>query len=361
MLRLISLFYLSFCIGLPVLATETEATLFHITVPQKGGLLEAEKQALSLVLTRLSGGQVDLTQAGIVSGLDKVGALIKDVQTTNEGLDISFDPDGVKALLHSNNQPVWLAPRPPLLFWLVDSQLPIPMVPGDTTTAWPKLFAQAGTRVGLPTRFPLMDLDDIGLASPDAIEQGLMTPLLKASQRYGQGLLVLGTLTHPSDDQWQLVWQLREGKGKGESLIQGQASGDQNKLVADTMAAISHYLASRYADKTPEQEPSKAPLQPVASAAELQTVATAAGAADTLQVVVDHVSSLDDLLALQALFRNMPTLAHSNVVSMDGDRVVFALKLHTDANAFFEALKAEKHLTPADATNRLHWQWQTQP
>ena len=93
----------------------------------------------------------------------------------------------------------------------------------------------------------------------------------------------------------------------------------------------------------------------VTGAALATSAAVSAAGVATLQV--DNVKSVDDLLALQGLLRQLAVVTQSNVSSMTGDTVIFTLSLNTDANGFFAALQDQQRLVPADVNNRFHMQW----
>ena len=340
-LVLLCLFWLG---GQPAWSADQPASLFRVTVPGNSAVLAAEQQGLGVVLQRLTGGQIDLQQPDVAKGIEQVGNLVSQVTPGSGGLTIDFAPDGVKQLIATSGVPYWEQPRPALIFWLVDPQLsPVPLVPGDPSTVWPALFAQEGNRWALRSSFPLMDLDDLTLVNADLVNQGLMPSLLKASARYGDGLLVRGNLSQ-REDGWLLQWHLHAGDGKGEALINGQAQGAPDAVVAQTMAAISHYLAERYGQK-------------LLAATGLDVTAGLMPTGE-YQLVVEGVKSVDDLLALQGVVRQLPMVSKSNVASMDGDRVTLSLTLNGDVAALVTALQAQPRLKAIAATNNFHLQWQ---
>jgi hypothetical protein len=348
---LISLSLLLFCTSSAWSAPVEPSPLFQVLVAQGGNVLAAERQGLTRVLQRLTGGQIDVSRPEVAQGLDQVGGLVRAVTPGADGLLVDFDPEGVKRLVALGVAPYWEQPRPALMFWLVDMQLPIPLVPGDTTTKWPQLFAREGAQWAIPSHFPLLDLDDLALVSADVVNQGLMPPLVKASQRYGDGLLVRGQLSQQGD-QWQLQWHLHDLDSKAAVLINGQSKGTQAQVVTQTFAAISHYLAGRYGKILPLPQ---AVL--TVSAAQATAVTTAISASGEASLQVDHVKSVDDLLALQGLLHQLPMVSQSSVTSMAGDTVTLSLVLKGDANGFFTALQDQQRLVPADAANRFHMQW----
>ena len=344
MRHVLSLLCLFGLLGSPAWSAEPASPLFRVTVPGNSAVLAAEQQGLALLLQRLTGGQIDLQQPDVAKGVEQVGTLVRQVTPGDGGLTIDFAPEGVKRLIAASGAPYWEQPRPALIFWLVDAQLsPVPLVPGDPSTVWPALFTQEGNRWALRSSFPLMDLDDLTLVNADLVNQGLMPSLLKASARYGEGLLVRGSLSQ-GDDGWLLQWHLHAGDGKGEALINGQAQGTPEAVVAQTMAAISHYLAERYGQK----------LAPGAAT----DVTAGLMPSGEYQLVVEGVKSVDDLLALQGVLRQLSMISKSNVASMAGDRVTLSLALSGKPEEFVAALQTQPRLKVIAPNNSFHLQWQ---
>lgn len=117
-------------------------------------------------------------------------------------------------------------------------------------TSWPQLFSREGAMWAIPALFPLLDLDDLTLISTDVVAQGLMPPLLKASQCYGDELLIVRGRLSQQGEQWQLQWHLHVGgAGKGEALINGQSQGTAEAVVSQTLvpsATIWRSVMARY-------------------------------------------------------------------------------------------------------------------
>lgn len=90
--------------------------------------------------------------------------------------------------------------------------------------------------MGLPVSIPLMDLDDNMAVNATDVWGRFADPILKASQRYGAEMVVLGKLT-PEGDKWSIDWGLYGPKAGGElsELTRGEGSGTQAE-VAQTFA-----------------------------------------------------------------------------------------------------------------------------
>ncbi len=300
--------------------------------------------ALALVLNRLTGGQLDLKQPLIQEAFATPGDYLVAGTTT----PLRLNAQALDALLLRVGAAHWVQPRPGLLFWIRDmahSQL----VSGDQTTPWADLFRAQGEYWALPTLLPLMDLDDVTLVTPDLVSQGLLAPVLKAGQRYGDYWPVLAELSSDGTERWQLRWQLYEADGKGSALIKGQASGSPQEVVNQTMAAIADYFAHRFATPVTAQSALASPGS--------QRDEQLGWSGNTLRLRVDGLRSLDDVLAVQSLLAKWPSVSRSSIENLAGDTAILVLEAKTDQAAVISDLQAESRLR-GDSTAPFirHWQ-----
>ncbi|MFC3915008.1 DUF2066 domain-containing protein [Pseudaeromonas sharmana] len=301
---------------------------------------------MAQVLQRLTGGQLDMQLPMVQQALSSPQEY---QQSATPGM-LSFNQQAMGALLLRAGGLRWETPRPGLLLWIRDmSHADMTLLPGDSSTAWPALFATQGEYWALPTLFPLMDLDDIAKVTPDLVSQGMINPILIAGQRYGDYWPVLAELSRSEQGQWLLRWQLYEPDGKGRALIKGQASGDEQQVVQQTMAAFADYYASRFAKPVAPQSLDLA----VAAAADEPLGWTG----NRLRLRVDGLRSLDDVLAVQSCIGQWPSVAHSSIENLSGDTAVIVLEAKSDQAAVITALQAEARLQGEVATPFIrHWQ-----
>lgn len=188
----------------------------------------------------------------------------------------------------------------------------------------------------------------MALVNPDVIKQGLMPPLQQASHRYAAGLLLLGELAQQGQ-VWVLNWTLRDSSGVGKALISGQAKGSQSDVVAQSLNAVASYLAERYG-KRPSLPASSATVAPAASAGS----GTGGG---EVRLMVEKITTLDDLLLLQNQLRQNHSIREFHVESMAGDRVTLLLNLAAPAEVVLQTLALDKQLQPL-GNEPFHYQWQ---
>ena len=331
-----------------VAAAQRDESLYQASVSMPSEQLAAEREALLLVLNRLTGQQIDTTRPEVAQALLQVGALVQSANPRpNQVLDVQFQAPAIDTLIQRSGAPLWLTPRPPLLLWIVSHNAEQPIIPGDASTSWPEQFRRQGVVVGFPANFPLLDLDDVAMVTPDAIQQGLMPSLLQASQRYAPGLLLLGELDQQGQ-AWALHWSLRDASGAGKELISGQAKGNEAEVAAQALSAVSSYLAERYGKRE--------------SAVTTNTVPVAASSAQEtgggeVRLVVEKIGTLDDLLLLQNQLRQNHSIRAFHVESMASDRVTLVLSLAVSAEVVLQTLALDKQLQPI-GTEPFHYQWQ---
>ncbi|WP_409422417.1 DUF2066 domain-containing protein [Pseudaeromonas sp. ZJS20] len=326
--------------------------LYRVQVPAQGvPLLDAQRQALGQVITRLSGLQDPLSAPALAAPLQAgLADLIQEYSyqegTAGREMDVLFKPDAVKQLLAQAKLPVWESPRPKVLFWLVNDDR---LLPDEDKAGWSARFALQGQRWAIPVRFPLMDLDDIELAKPELVTQGMLAPLLKASGRYEADALVLGRL-YQKDDIWWLDWTLHTTVNKGTALGSGRAKGDPETLVNQMMSGLLAYFVDTYG------QGASAP----AAVSDEQTALTP-GDGSQIQLVVDGLNQLADLLAARSALEATQALQGLNVASMAGDSVTFSASLAGDAGKLRDALRLDHRFMPvADPNQPFHYQWQGQ-
>jgi len=327
-------------------------SLYRVQVPAQGiALQEAQGQALAIVITRLSGLQDPWSNPTLAAALPAgLPELIQEYSyqqgEAGREMEVLFKPAAVAQLLAEAKLPVWESPRPKVLFWLVSEDR---LVADEDKAGWSARIAGQGQHWGIPVRFPLMDLDDIALVTPDQVTQGLLAPLRKASLRYEADALVLGRL-YQKEDTWWLDWTLYTAADKGAALGSGRVKGEPAALVSQLMSGLLAYFIDTYG-----QGPGHL------AAAQEEGTALRPGQGSQIQLVVDGLHQLADLLAARSALDATQALQGLNVASMAGDSVIFSATLAGDENKLTEALRLDHRFMPVSDPNQpFHYQWQGQ-
>lgn len=316
--------------------------------------------ALTRVLQRVTGGHLDTGIPFVKMALANPNDYIQQEPGSRT---MVADANALGGLLARAGSPIWLSPRPGLIFWIQDNERATGLIPGDSTTEWPNRFSAAGSQWALPVVFPLVDLDDLSHVTPDIVQQGLVGPIMEAGKRYGDFWPVVGQMTHDGDN-WQLQWQLLDGSANGAALIKGVAKGSQEEVTTKVFADVADYLATRFSKPVTLQE-TPAQAQSSASGAASTLPALTPGWNNgwnngALDLQVSGLSSFEDVLAVQTLLQSWPSVSAVTIVALNADTAVIRLQPKGDSAQLVAALQADAHLTGSAAAPFVR-QWHAQP
>ncbi len=92
------------------------------------------------------------------------------------------------------------------------------ILPDQSSDGWAAALRTQAQAMGLPVSIPLMDLDDNMAVNATDVWGRFADPILKASQRYGAEMVVLGKLTPDGKEEgkWSIDWGLYGPKAGGE-------------------------------------------------------------------------------------------------------------------------------------------------
>jgi len=144
-------------------------------------------------------------------------------------MNASFSPELVKALLRKAQLPLWSSARPSVLVWLVVDGGSGKYLLNQSDNAYSFLLQEAARR-GLPVVLPMNDLNDQVALGVNRLWDLDQAAIAEASQRYGEGSVLVGRIAHMPTGQWQGNW-LYLLKGQSQ-LIDGNDE--------DTEAFITH-------------------------------------------------------------------------------------------------------------------------
>src|SRR3569832_1870791 len=240
---------------------------------------------------------------------------------TAQSLVASFDREAVNQRIYEAGLPVWGSNRPQILLWLAEED------GGGRTQAGgeqrPDLQAQVSEqarRHGLPISLPLLDLQDQNAASLGDVWGQFTEPVQRASESF----FVVGVL---------LVWFFVLGffcwcgfwflcfVGCFSSWESGEGS------IADVVAVgfddVAGNLAKRYA------------------------LVLAPGVGDTATLVVDKVTKLQDYARVSRYLNSLDAVGAVTVEGVEGDTVMYRLRIRGDVQGFTRLLSLGKVLAPS--------------
>jgi len=249
-----------------------------------------------------------------------------------------FDKQKVNKALMGIQQPIWGEIRPTTLVWLVNQDRKIISESAinssdDSTMAWGLKKAQL--QRGINMQFPLIDLDDSIAVSATDISGRFYQQVADASTRYNAEYFVLATVK-ASGDEWQLKWELvAAGKNNlNEVLLKKVSKGDKATVMSGMVNDIADYYAKQFSS--------------------LQS----SGAESTQLLTIKNVQSLDHMMMLQNVLRDMNDVDNVEVMNINGTEVQLLVTLKGSLTSLENALNAQPKLQRDLITSTpFHYNW----
>lgn len=188
------------CCGLSFMVSAAQVTdLYQGKAPTSGDMAAAQSQALGEVLVKVTGKRDILTQPAVVKALAAPGTFVQHYGYQDVGpvkfLKADFDVTKVNALVAESRFALLGPARPQVAIWLVINEGERRILPDQSSDGWAAALRTQAQAMGLPVSIPLMDLDDNMAVNATDVWGRFADPILKASQRYGAEMVVLGKLT----------------------------------------------------------------------------------------------------------------------------------------------------------------------
>lgn len=223
-------------------------SFYEVDVTAMAGESDAalRERALAEMLIKASGAVGLASEPDIGAALAEAPNLIRSALpgTAADGsptLRVSFDADGVRALLSVLGRPVW-ENRPKTVVWLViDDGTQKRVANAGQAAALGPLFERARRR-GVPLALPEFDQVDRGLIDAEVLWIGAPELIARASQRYAEVALVI-RLTR-SAAGWTARYTLIDS---GEVDDWNGSFSDANGALAAGVDGATGRLARRYA------------------------------------------------------------------------------------------------------------------
>jgi len=235
-----------YTIALPVsdqttdLRREAFESAFKSVLIKVSGSDEAQKSPAILKLAKSSSRYVKQFSYEARAGIDADGVAIKLLYLT-----VNFDQQLIEQLLRQNNFPIWGRERPSsLLIINSDSVEGLQIVTGDSAPKVVELLEAAGLKIGVPTLFPLMDLEDISQVDVSDVTLRHFKEINNMAARYWPDALVVGEIVELDLDRWQGVWEVRFA----DQVFKWQFNAVNQKAIIDELIAhLAGVLALEYA------------------------------------------------------------------------------------------------------------------
>ncbi|WP_348688109.1 DUF2066 domain-containing protein [Aeromonas bestiarum] len=327
------------CCGLSFMVSAAQVTdLYQGKAPTSGDMVAAQSQALGDVLVKVTGKRDILTQPAVVKALAAPGDYVQHYGYQDVGpvkfLKADFDVAKVNALISQSKFALLGPARPQVAIWLVINEGERRVLPDQSSDGWAAALRTQSQAMGLPVSIPLMDLDDNMAVNATDVWGRFADPILKASQRYGAEMVVLGKLT-PEGEKWSMDWGLYGPKAGGElaELTRGSGSGTQAEVAQGFADGLAAWLVQNYG-------------------------ARISGVASSQTLVVEGLSGIDGMITVQKMLQGMASVTKVEIGKLEGDKVTFNLALQGDKAELIRGLQLESRLRQIDDNDSgLRYQW----
>jgi uncharacterized protein len=327
------------CCGLSFMVSAAQVTdLYQGKAPTSGDMVAAQSQALGEVLVKVTGKRDILTQPAVVKALAAPGDYVQHYGYQDVGpvkfLKADFDVAKVNALISQSKFALLGPARPQVAIWLVINEGERRLLPDQSSDGWAAALRAQSQAMGLPVSIPLMDLDDNMAVNATDVWGRFADPILKASQRYGAEMVVLGKLT-PEGETWNIDWGLYGPKAGGEQaeLTRGSGSGTQAEVAQGFADGLAAWLVQNYG-------------------------ARISGVASSQTLVVEGLSGIDGMITVQKMLEGMASVTKVEIGQLEGDKVTFNLALQGDKAELIRGLQLESRLRQIDDNDSgLRYQW----
>lgn len=260
---------------------------------------------------------------------------VKDVLRLN----IVFQGDAIKALLVQAGAPFWQANRPGVLVWLVaqsgDQQR---MINAELAPQFYRALNQAAQARGIPLIQPLLDLEETSQISAADVWGLSMPIILRASQRYDNGAVLVGKLSQAYDKSWLGQWMLLYSGERQIENYRGTELEDYFTLGSDLVA---DRLAADYAVAVNQAQRN-----------------------NSLTIKFSGIRGKADYLALSEYLRQVPALKAIQLSHIDGEHCYFSLEGSDDIDQLRALIELNGRIVPSTDSsndsylgNQLHYQW----
>lgn len=160
-------------------------------------------------------------------------------------LHIDYDSAAVNKVLREASLPVWGRARPATLIWLaVEEWNQRSILGADTLPALREALMRQAARRGVPLLFPLLDLEDQTRVSFADIWGDFQDTILRASERYQAGVVLVGRMYRQAMDEWQVRWTLYQ---EGDVQRWTTAATLQEPALKEGLNLAADYFAQHFA------------------------------------------------------------------------------------------------------------------
>lgn len=314
MRKLILLFFS--CLALPLFAT-TNIDMYRASIMLEPNSPTADADAriegLKEVITKATGNENSLNNPIIANGIKNPTQYLQRFSYAPAGndqfLEMQFNPTEINRLLDSAKIATWGKNRPNILIWLVNDDGTKKAINwDDSDNPNVQLIKNQANKLGLPTTFPIGDIDDFTSISLTDLWGNFAHPIGIASQRYPvDGVLVI--LNDNNKTRWFLYDKTPAQIASSPQITESGVLASNLELDQIIDKVTNFYLKKNAA--TFSASPSSA-----------------------FTIVFSNVSESADYFMLQNKMMNLPSVANVSIKEIKGTSITFQVKLFSTAEEF---------------------------
>lgn len=221
---------------------------------------KAAQQGLSNVIVRMSGSRQTLEAPAVKDAIKQVEPYILQSQylrlddplLLEQGLTqkaaFLFSPERVRELLLSNTLPYWPTTRPQTLVWLVEDTPDFgrQFVSSDIAQEFIGALNHSAHSAGISLVYPLLDIDDLSVLSPEQVWTIDRQGILAASEKYDADVVLAGRVSQTSQG---MILSAVEVLHRGQSFAIDTAQADYPSTAQYMIESVAQWLSGIYAIK----------------------------------------------------------------------------------------------------------------
>ncbi|MBD2858391.1 DUF2066 domain-containing protein [Spongiibacter sp. KMU-158] len=324
---------LAACLVSAPVSADVVQKLYDAALPLESGRAELSqvqiREGLRQVFVRVSGESELDVEPGIAEALADPKPFLSQYNFRRQRdelgqerviLDMSFSPRQVNGTLQSAGLPVWSSNRPAVLVWMViDTAQGRQFLNAENSDMALQALREEAYRRGLALQFPLLDLEDRGALSVDALWSMSVNQVRTASERYRAPYVLMGKATALSSGSWLASWAVLEAE-------QSQRLDTQGMGINQVLAPVIDFIADSQAD---------------------QYALTGTGQdAQANLIAVKGVADFATYAEILTYLEGLAVVEHANLVWADGEDMVLELVLKDSLDKAQRFLSLDGRMQP---------------
>jgi len=239
----------------------------------------------------------------------------EDAEELQQLMQIRFEPSLIAELLRDAELPVWGSNRPSVLFWVAKESGGQREVVGEASLgAFAQSIRQQAQVRGVPTYFPLWDLEDAGTVTPSEIWGRFLDDIEAASERYSPDKILVARVEQRYAGQWHVDWSFG---GNGDWRVGSLLSESQSEAAIALVNEIAARLSAQYA---------------------------ASSSKNAISLKVEGISSISALANVERYLNRLSSVLNVQLRAVKGDLVTFELSTEGDLQQLVDLMALDRDL-----------------